>query len=344
MELPPPHVLLQLDAIIVAQRESEGKAPAPVIAPPAPPPASTLRVSGTPPVPRAVVPRDAPARPRAVAPRLTYPCPASCGCGRAHSRCGECAPCRARHGDAYLAPKPGAPAPQPATRRHVASTASAWVAVCADLLEALKDRTNMRGLREPLVSRGFRCGSEHPRDGRFVIGVPPDFPCYYDVTGKDYAVHDNAQSLAQLRMYLEGALALARAGGAYRTDAEYKPRARAPVAAKAPPPRAPLPEKRTRTPRVIVDPPAFTQMESIRRSKKARKKARALPRELTRRPHVEGAYQKDNGKWANYHMFPGREFDDLDELRAAKRQHAEQRAACVPARISRAFRVSGEKE
>ena len=74
------------------------------------------------------------------------------------------------------------------------------------------------------------------------------------------------------------------------------------------------------------------------------KKARALPRELTRRPHVEGAYQKDNGKWANYHMFPGREFDDLDELRAAKRQHAEQRAACVPARISRAFRVSGEKE
>ena len=116
-------------------------------------------------------------------------------------------------------------------------------------------------------------------------------------------------------------------------------------AAKAPPPPpAPLPEKRTRTPRVIVDPPALTQMESIRRSKKARKKARALPRELTRRPHVEGAYQKDNGKWANYHMFPGREFDDLDELRAAKRQHAEQRAACVPARISRAFRVSGEKE
>ena len=105
-----------------------------------------------------------------------------------------------------------------------------------------------------------------------------------------------------------------------------------------------MPEKRTRTPRVIVDPPALTQMESIRRSKKARKKARALPRELTRRPHVEGAYQKDNGKWANYHMFPGREFDDLDELRAAKRQHAEQRAACVPARISRAFRVSGEKE
>ena len=60
--------------------------------------------------------------------------------------------------------------------------------------------------------------------------------------------------------------------------------------------------------------------------------------------YVEGAKQKSNGKWTNSCMFPGREFDDLDELRAAKRLHAEQRAACVPARISRAFRVSGEKE
>ena len=43
MELPPPHVLLQLDAIIVAQRESDGNSPPPVMAPPAPPPASTPR-------------------------------------------------------------------------------------------------------------------------------------------------------------------------------------------------------------------------------------------------------------------------------------------------------------
>ena len=42
--------------------------------------------------------------------------------------------------------------------------------------------------------------------------------------------------------------------------------------------------------------------------------------------YVEGAYQKQNGKWANKNMFPGREFDDLDAYRAAKKQRAEQRA------------------
>ena len=44
--------------------------------------------------------------------------------------------------------RPAAPLP-PATRPHVASTASAWVAVCTDLLEVAK-YTNMSGLREPL--------------------------------------------------------------------------------------------------------------------------------------------------------------------------------------------------
>ena len=44
----------------------------------------------------------------------------------------------------------------------------------------------------------------------------------YDLVGKDYAVQDHATTLASSRKYLEGALALARAGGAYRTDAEYK--------------------------------------------------------------------------------------------------------------------------
>ena len=34
-----------------------------------------------------------------------YPCPASCGCGLPHRRCGECAPCRAKHGVACLAPR-----------------------------------------------------------------------------------------------------------------------------------------------------------------------------------------------------------------------------------------------
>ena len=32
-----------------------------------------------------------------------------------------------------------------------------------------------------------------------------------------------------------------------------------------------------------------------------------------------------NGKWINSHMFPGREFDDLDEYRAAKKQRAARR-------------------
>ena len=43
--------------------------------------------------------------------------------------------------------------------------------------------------------------------------------------------------------------------------------------------------------------------------------------------YVEGAKQKSNGKWTNSCMFPGREFDDLDAYRAAKRQRAARRAA-----------------
>ena len=42
---------------------------------------------------------------------------------------------------------------------------------------------------------------------------------------------------------------------------------------------------------------------------------------------VEGAYQKANGKWGNHDIFPGREFDNLDAYRAAKKQREERRAA-----------------
>ena len=42
---------------------------------------------------------------------------------------------------------------------------------------------------------------------------------------------------------------------------------------------------------------------------------------------VEGARQKSNGKWSDSRTFPGREFDDLDEYRAAKKQRKERRAA-----------------
>ena len=41
---------------------------------------------------------------------------------------------------------------------------------------------------------------------------------------------------------------------------------------------------------------------------------------------VEGAIQKVNGKWSSPQLFPGREFDDLDAYRAAKKQRVEQRA------------------
>jgi len=40
---------------------------------------------------------------------------------------------------------------------------------------------------------------------------------------------------------------------------------------------------------------------------------------------AEGGYQKANGKWSDPRMFPGREFDDLDAYRAAKKQRAARR-------------------
>ena len=46
-----------------------------------------------------------------------------------------------------------------------------------------------------------------------------------------------------------------------------------------------------------------------------------------RRKSVEGAYQKQNGKWTCPKMFPGRDFDDLDAYRSAKKQRTDQRAA-----------------
>ena len=41
---------------------------------------------------------------------------------------------------------------------------------------------------------------------------------------------------------------------------------------------------------------------------------------------IEGARQKSNGKWSDSRIFPGREFDNLDAYRAAKKQRVEQRA------------------
>ena len=53
-------------------------------------------------------------------------------------------------------------------------------------------------------------------------------------------------------------------------------------------------------------------------------KAGASPRKKMKK--AEGAYQKQNGKWTNKDMFPGRDFDDLDAYRAAKKQRAARRA------------------
>ena len=53
-------------------------------------------------------------------------------------------------------------------------------------------------------------------------------------------------------------------------------------------------------------------------------KAGGAPRKKKPRRCVEGATQKQNGKWRS-DMFPGREFDDLDAYRAAKKQRAARR-------------------
>ena len=63
-------------------------------------------------------------------------------------------------------------------------------------------------------------------------------------------------------------------------------------------------------------------MYEKRRAKRPRKRENGKPGKW-----VEGAQQKKNGKWSNRDMFPGREFDDLDAYRAAKKQRTEQRAA-----------------
>ena len=90
-----------------------------------------------------------------------------------------------------------------------------------------------------------------------------------------------------------------------------------PVAPAAPAVAPPRRSGRAPAPKVIVDPEA-----------PARKKARTFSEN---QPYygkiIEGARQKKSGKWSNTGIFPGREFDDLDAYRAAKRQHMARRAA-----------------
>jgi len=91
-----------------------------------------------------------------------------------------------------------------------------------------------------------------------------------------------------------------------------------PVAAPAPartarPPPVVAPT-RPPPPRALGRPPAPRGLPLRRTKKKPKQKS------------VEGSRQKKSGKWF-HRSFPGREFEDLDAIRAAKRQRAEQRAA-----------------
>ena len=90
---------------------------------------------------------------------------------------------------------------------------------------------------------------------------------------------------------------------------------------------------------MIVDPEAPTLRATFSHRSAKRMKFKS---ELER-VSVEGGYQKQNGKWANNHVFPGREFDNLDEYLAAKKQHAEQRIAYSDQNIGRRDSSSSEK-
>ena len=78
------------------------------------------------------------------------------------------------------------------------------------------------------------------------------------------------------------------------------------------------------------------EMFEARPARAAPPRKRKRPAEKPRfvRRHVEGATSKANGKWRSS-MFPGREFDDLDEYREAKKQHKERRAAYADQTSSR---------
>ena len=85
---------------------------------------------------------------------------------------------------------------------------------------------------------------------------------------------------------------------------------------------APRRSGRAPAPKVIADAPDERGPAQKRRAKK--QETPIVRKKLKR---AEGAYQNSSGKWSNFNMFPGREFDDLDAYRAAKKQRAEQRAA-----------------
>ena len=80
----------------------------------------------------------------------------------------------------------------------------------------------MTGMRGRLASAGFRCSPIRGDKTYYDISVPLTFPCCYDVVGNEYSApnQDILRSKPQLVKYFKGCLALAQAGGAYRTEAD----------------------------------------------------------------------------------------------------------------------------
>jgi hypothetical protein len=84
---------------------------------------------------------------------------------------------------------------------------------------------------------------------------------------------------------------------------------------------------RAPAPKVIFDAPDERDPSQKRQAKRPEKQENG--KKYGKR--AEGAFQKQNGKWACQH-FPGREFDDLDAYRAAKKQRAARRSAFLDQR------------
>ena len=78
----------------------------------------------------------------------------------------------------------------------------------------------------------------------------------------------------------------------------------------------------------LIKDPSKTPSREAFEARPARKRERPTEAKapLKKQKWVEGAHQKKNGKWRS-EMFPGREFDDLDAYRAAKKQRAARREA-----------------
>jgi len=89
-------------------------------------------------------------------------------------------------------------------------------------LAAIGNQKGIMGMRGRLASAGFRCSQNRGSQAYYDISVPDSYPCCYDQAGKDYhcSNQDVLRSKPQLVKYFEACLALARTGGAYRTEAE----------------------------------------------------------------------------------------------------------------------------